>query len=67
MALIKELQDQKERVLKNFDSKQTRVQKKKSFLFPDLQETTYETVILEFMKIWLLNLSIKCESKSEHK
>lgn len=43
------------RAPKNFGSKQTKIQKK-SFLFPELQETKDATVVLEFMKIELSNL-----------
>jgi hypothetical protein len=43
-------------VPKNFGSKQNRIQKKRLFLFPDLQETTDVSVTLEFMKIKLSNL-----------
>jgi hypothetical protein len=40
-------------IVKNFDSKKTKIQKKTSFLFPDLQETTDATVLVEFIKIQL--------------
>lgn len=43
-------------VPKKFGSKQTKIQRKKSFLFPDLQETVDATVVLEFMKITMSNL-----------
>lgn len=41
---------------KNFGSRQSRIQRKKSFLFPELQETKDATVVFEFMKIKLSNL-----------
>ena len=48
--------------LKHFDSKHTKIQKKKLLVFPDLQETADATEILEFIKI---RLSI-CHSRSEN-
>lgn len=50
-------------VLKPFDSKQARTQKKKSVLFPTLEETTDATVMLEFIKIRKSNLSYKSMAK----
>lgn len=51
MSLIKRKFSYTVGVLKNFDSKQTKIQQKKSFWFPDLQETTDTTVVVEFIKI----------------
>ena len=38
-------------VPRKLGSKQAKLQKRKSFLFPNLQETVDATVFLEFMKI----------------
>lgn len=43
-------------VLKNLESKHNKIQQKKPFLFPDLQETADTTVVLVFMKILNSNL-----------
>lgn len=53
MSLIKRKFSYTVGVLKNFDSKQTKIQQKKSLWFPDLQETTDTTVVVEFIKIQL--------------
>lgn len=44
------------RVPRKLGSKQAKIQKRKSFLFPDWQETVDATVLLEFIKIWFANL-----------
>lgn len=54
MALIKRKFTYTIAVPKKFGSKQTKIQRK-SFLFPDLQETTDATVVFELMKIKLSN------------
>ena len=51
-------------VPKNFGSKQTRIQRK-SFLFPDLQETADATVLFELMKNKLSNLESKVKTQEE--
>ena len=63
MPLIKRKFTDAVGVLKNFGNKQTKIQKNKSFLFPDLQETMDATVVVEFIKI---SLSI-CYSRHEKK
>lgn len=49
---------------KKFGSKQTRIQRK-SFLFPDLQETTDATVLFELMKNKLSNLESKVKTQKK--
>jgi hypothetical protein len=52
-------------VPKNLGSKQNKIQKKMMFLFPDLQETTDVSVILELMKMKLSNLHFKVKYKDK--
>jgi hypothetical protein len=65
IALINRKSPKAKGVPKNLGSKQNRIQKKMMFLFPDLQETTDVSVILEFMKIKLSNLYIKVTYKDK--
>lgn len=66
IALINRKSPNAKGVPKNLGSKQNRIQKKMMFLFPDLQETTDVSVILELMKIKLSNLHIKVKYKDKH-
>lgn len=54
-------------IVKNVDSKKTKIQKITSFLFPDLQETTDATVLVEFIKIQLSILGRGRERERESK
>jgi hypothetical protein len=57
MALINRKFTNTKGVPKNFGSNENKIQKKqRSLLFPDLQETTDASVVVEFMKIKLSNL-----------
>jgi hypothetical protein len=51
MALIKRKLTYAIKAPRNFGNRQNRIQKKRLFLFPDLQETVDAPVVLEFMKI----------------
>lgn len=51
MALIKRKLTYATKAPRNFGKRQNRIQKKRLFLFPDLQETVDAPVVLEFMKI----------------
>lgn len=56
MALIKRKLTYATKAPRNFGKRQNRIQKKRLFLFPDLQETVDAPVVLEFMKISPSNL-----------
>jgi hypothetical protein len=51
MALIKRKLTYAIKAPRNFGKRQNRIQKKRLFLFPDLQEMVDAPVVLEFMKI----------------
>lgn len=53
IAAAKEIFTSRKGVIKDLRTKQTKIQKKKLFLFPDLQETTDANVGVEFMKMRL--------------
>ena len=64
MALINRKFTYTKGVPKNFGNNENKIQiKQRSFLFPDLQETTDASVVLEFMKIKLSNLQAKGQTE----
>ena len=63
MALIKIKLTYVMGIARNFGSKQNKIQKKKLFLFPDLQETVDDSMVVEYIKIMQSNLPSKFTTK----
>jgi hypothetical protein len=67
MALIKRKLTYAIKAPRNFGKRQNRIQKKRLFLFPDLQETVDAPVVLEFMKISPSNLQNSTQKRAQEK